>query len=115
MAEDAQRDRLRTSFAEVAELYDRARPGYPAAVFDDLAALAGLARGDRVLEIGCGTGKATLPLAQRGLEVVCVELGAALAGVARSKLAAYPAVEVVETAFESWEPTGLFDAVVSFT
>ncbi len=109
------RERLRTTFEEVAELYDRARPGYPPEVFDDLIALAGLDGHARILEIGCGTGKGTVPLAQRGFAVVCVELGEALAAVARSKLAAYRTVEIVEAAFESWEPTGLFDAVVSFT
>src|SRR5690242_3978015 len=45
--------RLRGSFDEDAELYDRARPGYPAALFDDLDALAELPPGARVLEIGC--------------------------------------------------------------
>lgn len=115
MAGNVHRERLRTTFEEVAELYDRARPGYPDDVFDDLAALARLGPGDRILEIGCGTGKATVPLARRGFEVVCVELGGALAGVARSKLAAFPNVEIVEAAFESWEPPGRFDAVVSFT
>ena len=115
MASDVHRERLRTTFEEVAELYDRARPGYPDAVFDDLAALARLGSGHRILEIGCGTGKATVPLAERGFEVVCVELGEALAAVARSKLSAFPSVEIVDAAFESWEPTGPFDAVVSFT
>src|SRR5919202_313975 len=32
------RARLRETFDEAAELYDRARPGYPPALFDDLAA-----------------------------------------------------------------------------
>jgi 2-polyprenyl-3-methyl-5-hydroxy-6-metoxy-1,4-benzoquinol methylase len=31
--------------------------------------------GDRVIEIGCGTGQATVPLAQRGLGVTAIELG----------------------------------------
>ena len=30
------RERLRTTFDEVAETYDLARPTYPTAVFDDL-------------------------------------------------------------------------------
>ena len=115
MSDDARRHRLRATFEEVPELYDRARPGYPPEVFDDLIGLAGLAPGARLLEIGCGTGKATVPLAERGFEVVCVELGEGLARVARSKLAAYPAVEVVNARFEMWQPTGAFDAVVSFT
>jgi 16S rRNA A1518/A1519 N6-dimethyltransferase RsmA/KsgA/DIM1 with predicted DNA glycosylase/AP lyase activity len=40
-----------------------------------------------LLEIGCGTGKATAPLARRGFPVTCVELGAQLAAVARRELA----------------------------
>jgi SAM-dependent methyltransferase len=114
--ERQRRHRLRTTFDEVAELYDRARPGYPGQVFDDLVALGSLPRGGRVLEIGCGTGKATLPLAQRGFEVVCVELGDALARIARRKLAPFPSVEIVNARFEDWDPSGApFDAVVSFT
>lgn len=101
---------------EVAELYDRARPTYPAQVFDDLAALAQLPDGGRIVEIGCGTGKATLPLAERGFEIVCIELGEQLAAVARRKLADFPAVEIVNAAFETWEPVAAgFDAVVAFT
>jgi SAM-dependent methyltransferase len=69
----------------------------------------------RVLEIGSGTGHATLPLAERGLELTCVELGADLAAFARRKLAAFPNVRIANERFESWEPDGEYDAVVSFT
>jgi len=80
---DRKRERLRVTFDQAAELYDRARPGYPPALFTDLAELAGVGPGCRVLEIGCGTGQATGPLAERGCQVVAVELGAALAAAAR--------------------------------
>jgi SAM-dependent methyltransferase len=112
----ADRRRLRTTFEEVPELYDRARPLYPPELFEDLAAYAGLEAGSRVLEIGCGTGQATLPLAERGLEVVCVELGAGLAAIARRRLARFPRVEVVHALFEDWEAEeASFDAAVAFT
>ncbi len=108
--------RLAGSFNDVAELYDAVRPLYPAPLFDDLAELAGLHPGSRVLEIGCGTGQATLPLAQRGYRVTCVERGDALAGIARRNLAAFLDVEVVTSPFEIWQPSeGDFDAVVAFT
>jgi SAM-dependent methyltransferase len=73
--------------------------------------------GSRVLEIGPGTGQATLPFAERGFRLVCVELGERLAAVARRKLAAFPNVEIVTAPFEVWEPSGggVFDAVVTFT
>jgi SAM-dependent methyltransferase len=111
------RRRLRATFEEVPELYDRARPSYPAELFDDLVELGGLRLGARVLEIGCGTGQATIPLAERGLDVVCVELGAGLAALARRRLARFAGVEVVHAGFEDWEPGPRepFDAVVAFT
>jgi SAM-dependent methyltransferase len=107
---------LRASFDEDAERYDRARPGYPHDLFDDLAALAGLQPRSRVLELGCGTGQATVPLARRGYEVAAVELGPKLAEVARRKLAAFPSVHVVNAEFEQWPlPTEPFDLVVAAT
>jgi SAM-dependent methyltransferase len=114
----ARRRRFRTTFDEVPELYDRARVPYPDAVFDDLVALAGLAPGSRVLEIGCATGRATVPLAARRLHVLCIELGPQLAAFARRKLARLQHVQVVNAAFETWEPATdepPFDAVTAFT
>jgi SAM-dependent methyltransferase len=107
---------LRTTFEQVPELYDRARPNYPSQIFDDLAALAELRAQARLLEIGCGTGQATLPLAERGYAITCVELGERLAAVAQRKLAPFPSVSVINANFETWQPEQLgFDAVVSFS
>jgi hypothetical protein len=44
---------LRLTFDEAAERYDRSRPRYPPAVFDDIERLGGFSQGSRVLEIGC--------------------------------------------------------------
>ena len=107
---------LRATFTEDAELYDRVRPGYPLALFDDLAELASVGPHCRVLEIGCGTGQATVPLARRGWRVVAVELGPEMASVARRKLAAFPTVQVVTSAFEDWPlPMEPFDLVFAAT
>jgi SAM-dependent methyltransferase len=85
-------------------------------VFDDIAGLAGLKPGSRVLELGCGTGQASIPLARRGFEVVAVELGGGLADVARRNLASFPAVDVVNAAFETWPlPPAPFEAVLAAT
>ena len=107
----------RTTFDRAAESYDRARPEYPPTLFDDLMRHTGVVSGDRVLEIGCGSGKATRPLAARGLQVTCVELGPNLATRARAALAGYPNVDVVHSAFESWHPPNAtpFDLVVAAT
>ena len=105
---------LRQTFDTAAERYDRVRPLYESDVFDDLAILADLEPGSRVLEIGSGTGQATLPLAERGYRIVAIELGDRLAEIARRKLAAHEDVEVVVGPFEDWPlPDEPFDAVVS--
>jgi SAM-dependent methyltransferase len=106
---------LRAGFDADAEVYQRTRPVCPPALFDDLIRLAGLSPGDRVLEIAPGTGQATVPLAERGLAVTSVELGPSLAAVARRRLARFPAVEVVTSSFEDWQPRdddAPYDAVV---
>ncbi len=114
MSED--RERLRVTFDEEALLYDRARPEYPKALFDDLVSLSGIPPGGRVLEIGCGTGKSTLPLAQRGYSILCIELGANLAAVAQRNLAAFPNVQIIVADFESWPgEEAAFDLVTSGT
>jgi len=110
------REARRATFDAVAERYDRARPAYPDALFDVLMRRTGLARGDRVLEVGCATGKATRPLAERGLRLTCVELGPQLAAAAQRNLAAYPDCEVTNAAFETWPPAGqTYDAIVAAT
>jgi SAM-dependent methyltransferase len=107
---------LRETFDEVAEAYERARPLYPAGLVAELCALAGLGPGARVLEVGPGTGKLTIALAERGCDVTAVELGPALARVARRRLAGHPRARVEVADFERWPlPRRPFDAVVYAT
>lgn len=88
------REVLRTTFDSVAARYHAARPDYPEELFDSLVELAGLTADDHLLEVGGGTGKATLPLARRGFRITVVELGAELAAHARANLAGFPRVTV---------------------
>jgi SAM-dependent methyltransferase len=107
-------DRRRARFEANAQAYDTYRPGYPDETFDDLIALAGLRPGDPVVEIGSGTGIATVPLVERGLSLTCVEPGVAMASIARAKLAGHPDVTFVESRFEEWEiPPASAAAVVA--
>ncbi len=94
----------RLLFGEVADLYDTYRPSYPVGLIDDLVELGGVARGTGILEVGAGTGKATVLLAARGARVIAVEPSAAMARIARRNCAAYPGVEIVESDFEQWDP-----------
>jgi SAM-dependent methyltransferase len=103
----------RASFGTVARLYDEMRPGYPAAVFDDVCAIAGLRASSRLLELGCGTGHATLPFARRGLHIDCIELGEEMAAVARANLAGFDRAQVTVADFDAWETAARYDLIYS--
>lgn len=103
MTQGNDRERLRTTFDEAADLYQRARPDYPDELFDELVAVTGIRSGDRLLEVGCATGKATFPLAKRGFRITCIEPGVHLAAAARRSLSSFD-VDVVEGRFEDWVP-----------
>ncbi|HEX5938505.1 MAG TPA: class I SAM-dependent methyltransferase [Actinomycetota bacterium] len=105
-----------TIFDQDPALYDAMRPTYPDALFDALASGAQLSPDSRVLEIGAGTGQATVALAGRGYRVIALEPGPAMAEIARRKLSAFPHVTVEVTTFEAWpSPVEPFDAVVAAT
>jgi SAM-dependent methyltransferase len=99
-------EKRRLSFGVVAERYDRSRPSYPPAVIDDVLEFAGAGSADRALEVGAGTGKATVLFAERGLSVVAIEPSAEMAAVARRNCAGFAAVSIEETEFERWQPDG---------
>jgi SAM-dependent methyltransferase len=111
------REQLAATFDHAADSYDRARPDYPESIFDLILGATGVKAGDEVLEIGAGTGKATRPLAARGLHVTCLEPGPRLAVEARRRLNHLPHVRVVQSSFEEWRPAERrqFRLVVSAT
>jgi SAM-dependent methyltransferase len=100
----AERSRL---FDQEAERYDRCRPRYPDTVFD--AVLGPEPSRLEVLDVGCGTGIAARPMAERGARVHGVELAPRMAEVAHRH-----GLDVEIGAFEEWDAAGRrFDRVTS--
>lgn len=105
---------LRTPFDKIADLYDKARPGYPEQLVEDVLTLSEIPPDGSILEIGCGTGQATLPFAKRGYSMLCLELGETLAALAAKNCSQYLGVKVQNTSFEEWElQRKSFDVVIS--
>src|SRR5262245_61892840 len=105
--------REKGSFDRVADAYAVFRPTPPREVIDAILTESTLRRGSRVLEIGCGTGQLSVPLAESGVEVVAVELGPHLAALAERNLERFPNARVVVGSFEEWQlPVWRFDAVI---
>ena len=101
-------------FDEIAAEYDRHRPAYPDELLDQACQVAGIGRGDHVLEVGCGTGQLTRGLAARGLHVTALEPGKSLIALARQNLEGAGEVEFVNALFEDASlPREQFQAVFS--
>jgi SAM-dependent methyltransferase len=87
----------RLVFGEVADVYDRVRPTYPDALIDRIIAAGDVTPGDRLLEVGAGTGKATRSFVARGVAVTAIEPDPAMAAMARRNC---PEATVVVSSFE---------------
>jgi SAM-dependent methyltransferase len=103
---ETQRERAQL-FDREAERYDRTRPGYPLALID--AVVASSANALSVLDVGCGTGIASRLMAERGAQVLGVELNGRMAEIAQRH-----GIPVEVAPFETWDPAGrTFDRVIS--
>jgi SAM-dependent methyltransferase len=60
-------------FGSAAEVYERARPSYPADAIDWLLERADVGAGDTIVDLGAGTGKLTRLLVPSGARIVAVE------------------------------------------
>lgn len=84
-------------FGRDSAAYENARPGYPAEAIDHVNSLV---EADRAVEVGAGTGKATVDLARADLELICIEPSAEMAAVLAAKN--LPGVSIVVSTYEDW-------------
>lgn len=92
---------LRLTFNEDALNYDRFRPTYTDELFDDVIHFSSLNSSKDALEIGIGTGQATLPFLKTGCQITAIEIGDKMAQFSRKKFAKYKSFEVINQEFES--------------
>lgn len=92
MTGPAARDELRAGFDRSAGQYDREAGENPAMQYMRRVSLHILtctfSPGQRILEIGCGTGEEAVALGQRGIQVLATDLSAEMLSVARARIAA---------------------------
>ena len=88
----------------IANVYEEIRPSYPEKLIEYIILKTNLKASDRLLEIGAGTGKATVQLAEKGFEIQAVEPGEDMAEILKAKCSKYSKVNVDVVSFEEWEP-----------
>lgn len=92
------------AFGACAPAYERARCGYPASLISDVERFAADSGLCSILEVGAGSGKATVPLAKIGVALDCIEPSLGMSRILRAKCADFPNVTVSTTTFERWRP-----------
>ncbi len=106
LAASHQQREIAEGFGADAGRYDRARPGYPAALVERIVAAS---PGRDVLDAGCGTGIAARLFQAAGCRVLGVEPDPRMAAAARAA-----GTETEVAAIEDWDPAGrAFDAVIA--
>ncbi len=106
----------RFKFNEDEENYDKNRPTYVKELYQDIINYSGVCKGSEVLEIGIGTGQATLPFLNVGCNITAVELGDKLVAYSRKKFSNYQNIEIINADFTggNWNDNS-YDLVYSAT
>jgi len=88
----------RTHFDEIVKNYDRVRWDYPSELYHEIFKYAGA--GKKAIEIGAGTGKATVPFLDVGYNVTAVEMGENMVDFLLKKFDGVSNFSVINSTFE---------------
>ncbi len=103
----------KTTFGRISELYEKTRPSYPQALIDDIITFSSISQNGKILDVGCGSGQATLPFAQHGFNVLGIDISQDLVGIARNKCTKYVKVDFQIAPFEEVKlPESSVDTIV---
>jgi SAM-dependent methyltransferase len=103
--------RLGVAFDVAADAYDRFMGRYSLQLSGGMADLAGVARGQRVLDVGCGPGALTRELLERGAEVSAVDPSPPFVAAVRER---HPGADVRQARAEDLPfADGSFDAALA--
>jgi SAM-dependent methyltransferase len=89
----------RVYFDEIVESYDKARWDYPGELYEDIFSYS--QGGKKAMEIGAGTGRATVPFLDRGYDVTAIEMGVNMADFLLRKFKGNPRFSVINDTFEN--------------
>ncbi|WP_432667475.1 class I SAM-dependent methyltransferase [Wukongibacter baidiensis] len=94
---------LEWTFNTVYKEYDKWRPTYVKELYEDIFAYKKINSSSKAVEIGIGTGQATLPILETGCYLTAVEYGDKLSIYAKQKFTCYRKFDVVNVKFEDFE------------
>ncbi len=104
---------LNWTFDTVADTYEKLRPGYVDELYQTLFDYAPINNTSRVVEIGIGSGQATLPFLQTGCNLIAIDYGENFCKICREKFKDYPNFSAVSGMFEDIDLGGEYDLIYS--
>lgn len=105
---------FRKTFDKIPESFDKYRPRYCKALFQELEMICGLNPEKKVLEIGPGTGQATEPILKTGCDYTAIELGENFASLMQDKFGCYQNFHIINADFEKYSfNENIYDFVYS--
>ena len=90
------------TFDTAVQQYEKMRPEYVPALYEDIFQYKQLDASSHAIEVGIGGGEATLPVLKTGCKVTAVEYGSNFAALCRHKFREFPAFSVVTSKFEDF-------------
>ena len=110
------RKELGATFDTEASKYDKMRPGYADELFQAIFEYVKIGEGSRVVEVGSGSGQATLPVLKTGCELTSVEYGENFSKILMEKFGGYKGFKVITGKFEDVDlEDDAYDLVFSAT
>ena len=109
-------DGLGWTFDTAVSNYDKMRPGYVDEIYQAIFKYVPIDENSNVVEVGSGSGQATLPVLKTGCKLTAVEYGENFSELLKSKFKAFPKFSVVTGKFEEVSlEEDAFDLVFSAT
>ena len=91
---------LEWTFDTVASTYEKFRPGYPDEIYKTIFDYIALDKSCRAVEVGIGSGQATLPILETGCDLTAVEYGEQFSELCKDKFKEYQKFSVITGKFE---------------
>ena len=107
--------KYQNSFNVYAKNYQTARPNYPDNLFELYSEKYDLKPGAEILEVGSGSGIASVELAKNGYKLTCIEPGEKLVEIAKEKLKDYKNINFEIKTFEDFKTDKKYNAIMFFT
>lgn len=105
--------RLGRSFKKVGKSYHVGRKDYPKKLIEDIIKISGINKDSLILDVGCGTGKSTIPFAKMKSKIIGIDISKNMLKIARIFSTKNKNISYEKISFEKFaSPKSSFDLIL---